>query len=549
MDFLSPENLQYLQKEAEKLCKKEKCTGVQCALFTKDQIWFSYGHGLINETMGIPSSMDSCYMIGSNTKMLTAMCCMKLYEEKKLNLYADIKTYLPEFSVLDQKSRITVKDLLQHRSGLQGDFYGLTREQGMKSVLDALKNTKLSFEPGTMFSYSNVGYTLLGLIIEKLVGCSYESYINHAIGTPLGIHIYFEKQELSRFACSYNKKGQEVEDFTSSMPEVSAGTCTYMSMTDFVKFGQVFLNRGAPILRPETMSLMESYPIQDPLDGILMGYGYGLVHNQYHFPRVTVLGHGGDTMCHHSAFHYIKEMGVGVAVMTNNSGSLFLARKLSLLMMRTALQAEGRAAVIPEGRSGHQSVSQNLAGAFATVMGPLEISRDQRGGYETNLKGIKIQLQPAEDGWLHCVPGSIMTSVPAVRNQIERIYVKPELYMENPVLLAVSKHRDYWNMSILGTRYDPSPIPSPFLQAQGSYEAADERIRQGLPMTLKLAEKDGRLQVFLDTDAMKADFLLKPEDYYTAAIQGWGRFSGERITIHPENNTAEYAGITFRLVK
>ena len=319
MEMISESVLNKLKADMEKLCQKGETPGVECAVFSKDRILFSYDYGQINRIMGIPSSMDSLYMIGSNTKMMTAMCCLKLYEERKLDLYADIKTYLPEFSVKTRGVRITVRDLLQHRAGLPGDFLNLTREQGAEAVLEALKNTELSFEPGLVFSYSNVGYILLGLIIERLVGCSYESYVNQIIGAPLGIKIYFRKEELSRFSCSYDKTGREVEDFTASLPGAAAGCCTYMSMEDFVKFGQVFLNQGAPVLRPETMALMESLPIRDPLDEKLCGYGYGLFHNQYCFPRVTVLGHGGDTVCHHSAFHYIREMGVGVAVMTNGT--------------------------------------------------------------------------------------------------------------------------------------------------------------------------------------------------------------------------------------
>ena len=549
MEFLSEDNLKILRRDAEKLCQKGKTPGVQCALFTKDKILFSYGYGMINETMGIATDLHSCYMIGSNTKMLTAMCCMKLYEEGKLDLQADIRTYLPDFSLKDQDVKITAENLLQHRSGLPGDFFGLTRDQGMESVLWALKEAKLSYEPGTMFSYSNVGYVLLGLIIEKIVSCSYESYVKHAIGTPLGIEICFEKPELSRFSCSYDKKGQEVEDFTSSLPGAAAGTCTYMSMEDFVKFGQVFLNNGAPILKKETMDLMESLPEHDPLDRDLMGYGYGLIHNQYHFPRVTVLGHGGDTICHHSVFNYIPEMGIGVAVMTNGANGMVPAKNLSLLMIRTCLREEGRTAVIPERSSRNKAVSQEIVGNFITIMGPMNIVRDHRGYYQTNLKGIKVQLRPAGEGWLHCAPGSLVTTVPSLRKQIDRIFVKPDVYRGKPVLLAVFRHRDYWNMCVLGVPGKTAPVTSSFLQAQGTYEAADPRIREGMPMTLRLTEKDGRLQVSVDMDLQKCDFVLAPEDYRTAVIQGYGRFAGERISVNPEAHTAEYSGITFKMAR
>ena len=398
-------------------------------------------------------------------------------------------------------------------------------------------------------SYSNTGYAVLGLLIEKLAGCCYESYVNQILGAPLGIQIHFRKEELSYFSCAYDKAGRETEDFLSTMAPVSAGTCTYMSMQDFVKFCQVFLNGGAPILRPDTMALMESLPVRDPLDHLLFNYGFGLIHNQYCFPRVTVLGHGGDTICHHAVFQYIPEIGVGVAVMTNSSSGLPLAGKLSLMLLRTALKNAGRTAVIPEKGSQNKAVSLDLIGTFATSMGPLEISMDSRGHFCTTVKGIKIRLSPAGDGWVHCSPSPMVPCIPPLRRQIERIYLKPGTYMEKPVLLAVTRCRDYWNMGLLGTPYEASPIPASFYQAQGLYEPADPEIRNKLPATLKLTEKDGRLQLSLDAETMKAEFLLKPRDYHSAVIQGCGRFAGEEITIDPKENTLNYMGIIFKHMK
>ena len=549
MDSLSDTILNRLQEDAERLCRKGETPGAECALFTKDRILFSYDYGQINTVMGIDSTMESRYMIGSCTKMMTAMCCMKLYEERKLDLYRDIRTYLPEFSVRTKDVRITVKDLLQHRSGIQGDFFGIPREQGMGAILEALKETELSYEPGAMFSYSNAGYAVLGLLIEKLVGCSYESYVNQILGAPLGIKIHFRKEELSYFSCAYDKSGREVEDFVSSLAAVSAGTCTYMSMQDFVKFGQVFLNDGAPILRPETMALMESLPVRDPLDHKIFNYGFGLTHNQYCFPRVTVLGHCGDTICHHAVFQYIPEIGVGAAVMTNSTNGLSLAGKMSLLMLRSALKAAGRTAVIPETGAKNPAVPVDLLGTFATSMGPLEISLDSRGHFCTSIKGMKIRLCPAGDGWVHCTPSPLAPCIPLLRRQIERIYLKPGTYMEKPVLLAVTRCRDYWNMGLLGTPYESSPIPAAFYQAQGLYEPADPWIKNRITVTLRLAEKEEKLLLALDTEAMKAEFLLKPKDYHRAVIQGCGRYAGEEITIDSKENTLCYMGITFKHLK
>ena len=549
MDSLSVSTLKKLRTEIEALCGKGEVPGVECAMFSGDRILFSYDYGQINKIMEIPSDLDSLYMIGSNTKMMTALCCMKLAEEGRLNLHADIREYLPAFSLQNSSAKITVEVLLQHRAGLVGDLFNLTCEDGLRSLPQALQKTEPTCAPGEMFSYSNLGYGILGLLIQHVTGYSYEYYVNQIIAEPLGIKIYFHKEERSRFSCAYDKKGQETEDFISSLPEISAGTCTYMSMADFLKFGQVFLNQGAPILKPQTMTLMESLPLRDPMDEKLCGYGYGLIHNQYCFPRVTVLGHGGDTMCHHSVFNYIKELGVGVAVMTNGAAGMALAGKLGLLMLRTALKEGGRTAVIPERGAMDQKISPAILGTFATMMGPLEIRQDSWNHLHTSIKGVKVRLSPAGGGWVHCTPGSLLTCVPALRRQIERIYLKPGTYQGKPVLLAVSRCRDFWSMGVLGVPFREAEIPASFHHAAGTYEPADPRIRAGLSMTVRLTEKDGKLLASVDTDAMKTECLLLPLDDSKAVIQGFGRYAGESVLLNSEENTLYFSGITLKQKK
>ena len=549
MNTLSPETLQYLQREAEKLCRKGNSVGAECAIFTEDQLLFSYDYGKINKAKSLSSTMDSLYMIGSNTKMMTAMCCMKLMEEGKLDLLEDIRTYLPEFTVKTRNARITVQDLLQHRSGLQGDFWGLTRDQGMDAVLEAIKNTELSYEPGTEFSYSNVGYTVLGLLIERLSGRSYENYVRKTIGEPLGIRICFEKEDQPEFSCAYDQRGRETEDFVASMPGVSAGPHTYLSMRDFIRFCQVLLNHGAPILKSETMALMESLPLREPKDSQLLGYGYGMIHNHLCFPEVTVLGHGGDTSCHHSAFHYVKELNTGFAVMTNSASGVVLAGKLEILMLERLLKDEGLLSPVPVFSTRNMQVSREILGSFASPLGPLEIWQNRKGQLQGSLKGMHIHLRPAGEGWLQCIPIGASALIPGVRKNFEHFYIKPARYLGKVVLLAQSGKTNFFCRSILAARAENAPIHPAFLTAQGTYEPADLRIRQGMPMTLKLKARDGKLLVSSRSQGQTMQILLRSVSDSEAVIQGFGRFSGEHIILNSEENTVQYAGITFHKIK
>lgn len=165
---------QMLDQKLPKMCKKSKAVGVNVALFDRKGIIYNYNYGFANKEEGIKSDNDSLYMIGSNTKVLTALGILKLREEGKLSLNDDIKKFIPEFEVKSyfEYDKITIENLLMHRSGLVSDLFQLIldRTRDYHEVIAELKDTYLTAEPGKMFSYSNVGYTVLGIVIERISG-------------------------------------------------------------------------------------------------------------------------------------------------------------------------------------------------------------------------------------------------------------------------------------------------------------------------------------------------------------------------------------------
>lgn len=211
-----------LNKEIEKICKKYRLMGANVALFDEEQIIYSYNYGYANKGQKIKSTNDSLYMIGSNTKVLTAICILKLMEEGVLSLEDDIRKFIPEFEVKStfDYDKITIANLLMHRSGLVGDMYHLILDKNgdFHDVIKELKHTYLTAMPGTMFAYSNVGYTVLGIIIERASGLSYQEYVKKSIAQPLGIVIHFLQtaEERADFvqtvSLCYNKAGKEVDD-------------------------------------------------------------------------------------------------------------------------------------------------------------------------------------------------------------------------------------------------------------------------------------------------------------------------------------------------
>ena len=246
-----------LNKEIDGICKKHKLVGANVALYDSERILYSYNYGYANKEQQIKSTNDSLYMIVSNTKVMTAVCIFKLMEEGILSLEDDIRKFIPEFEVKStfDYDKITIGNLLMHRSGLLCDLYNMSLDKSgdFRDVISQLKHTYLIALPGTMFAYSNVGYTVLGVVIERASGMTYQQYVQKTIAQPLEIGIYFLKNEEERkpfsntISLCYNRKGLAVEDPLGTI--LPAGSNTYMSIADFVRFGQIFLKKDGTVLK------------------------------------------------------------------------------------------------------------------------------------------------------------------------------------------------------------------------------------------------------------------------------------------------------------
>jgi CubicO group peptidase (beta-lactamase class C family) len=152
-------------------------------LISKDfKPFYSKVKGYSNIELGVKANDSTKFRIGSNTKQFTAIAVLKLMEEGKLSLTDTIQTVLPDFPVKNYP--ITIEHLLTHTSGLAeitelDIFYSHLMKNGREpdSLLKYFQDLPLNFPPGSRFSYSNSGYHLLGLIIERASGMSYNEYI------------------------------------------------------------------------------------------------------------------------------------------------------------------------------------------------------------------------------------------------------------------------------------------------------------------------------------------------------------------------------------
>ena len=140
------------------------------------------GYGFSDREAGIPARDSDIYQIGSVSKQFTAAAIMRLVEQGKVSLDDKVSKYVPEILPLDA----TLSQLLTHTSGINDYFTKLTENAPMTNaeIIAMIKSLGALFPPGRSWSYSNSGYYLLGMVIERVTGQAYADVLDAWFFTP-----------------------------------------------------------------------------------------------------------------------------------------------------------------------------------------------------------------------------------------------------------------------------------------------------------------------------------------------------------------------------
>jgi CubicO group peptidase (beta-lactamase class C family) len=158
----------------------------------KGEIIYQNASGYADRDSLIPNTLDTKFRIASVTKQITTMLILQMVEEGILDLDGKLTDYLPEYPK-DKGDGITVHHLLTHRSGIIGEPKVPNLEQiekfyhSPKQMIDLITSFDLASRPGSRYEYSNFGYYLLGLIIERVSGKSYGELLQEKICVPVGM--------------------------------------------------------------------------------------------------------------------------------------------------------------------------------------------------------------------------------------------------------------------------------------------------------------------------------------------------------------------------
>jgi CubicO group peptidase (beta-lactamase class C family) len=179
-----------------------------------DKPVFTRSFGFADPGHSIPNSTDTKFRIGSCSKQFTAISILQLQEQGKLSVKDKLSKFFPDFPASDI---ITIEMLLANRSGLN-DFYQTDKYERLNSpsltkekIIELIRTCKLDFPPGTKYAYSNPGYFILGLIIEKASGVSFDEYITTNIFSKANMHssgVDHNETDISNKATGFVPKGK-----------------------------------------------------------------------------------------------------------------------------------------------------------------------------------------------------------------------------------------------------------------------------------------------------------------------------------------------------
>ncbi len=277
--------------------------------------------GKANLELNIPMTPENVFELGSITKQFTAVAILMLMEEGKLSLSDEITRFIPDYPT--QGKKITVHHLLNHTSGIKSytdmaSFRKLARtDMTPMELINAFKNEPMDFDPGEQWRYNNSGYILLGYIIEKVSGKSYENFIEENIFRKLGMtHSWYgsKGEIIPKRASGYQPAagGFANADYLSMTLPYAAGSL--MSTVDDMLIWNQAIHNNKLVTKENRQKAFTNYALNN---GEPMNYGYGWGPNEINGnPSVE---HSGGIFGYTTMGIYLPAENLYVIVLTNNS--------------------------------------------------------------------------------------------------------------------------------------------------------------------------------------------------------------------------------------
>jgi CubicO group peptidase (beta-lactamase class C family) len=295
--------------------QKQRIPGLALLVVKDGQTLKSKGYGIANLEHQVPVKPETIFQSGSVGKQFTAAAVMMLVEEGKLALEDPIGKHL---TVPEGWRGITIRHLLTHTSGT-GDYpqdMDYRKDYTEDELLQMVTSQPLQFKPGEQWSYSNLGYITLGILIHKISGKFYGDFLQERVFRPLGMsatRIINEADIIPNRAAGYQIVKEEIknQDWVAPILNTTADGALYFNIEDLAKWDAALYTEK--LLKKS--SLDEIWAPVTLGDGSAYPYGFGWVVGEYNGHRRIEHGGGWQGFATHIA-RYVDDR-LTVVALTN----------------------------------------------------------------------------------------------------------------------------------------------------------------------------------------------------------------------------------------
>lgn len=329
---------QTLSEKANKLTSMLGATSMQYALIDTGEIVLSGQVGVYSQSDDRTLSSETLYGIGSVSKMYVTAALMKLVDEGKIDLDTALTTYIPEFKMDDERYKaITPRMLLNHSSGLMGSsfknafLFNDADTYAVDNLLEQLEGQRLKADPGAFSVYCNDGFTLAQILVERVSGMDFTSFIHETFTKPLGLT--HTKTPLDTFDTNTLAKAY-FPTYKGELPVENVNVIgtggIYTTAEELCKFSEVFMYGQTDLLSDEALKTMEVNEaekgiwVQDGDNSFEYGLGWDN-QNAYPFNEydIKALVKGGDTQLYHSSLIVLPEYDMAAVVLSSGGASTY----------------------------------------------------------------------------------------------------------------------------------------------------------------------------------------------------------------------------------
>lgn len=320
----TPDLAQRIDDIVKSVMQKGPYPGMVIAVEKDGDVIYNKGHGFADLENNVAMTPDAVFAVGSVTKSFTGLAIMQLVEAGKVSLDAPVSTYLPDYP--EPGRSIAIRHLLNHTSGIPNYVHlpefpkNPRRDYTHEEMLAFFQTKPLLFAPGTAFSYSNSNTYLLGMIIEKVSGKDYPTYVADNILKPLDLQntYYGDYTRLIKNRVSgYKPAAGGFVNATQYSPTVPFSAGAMMSTAaDLLKYRRGVFESAA--VSAEVRKLITT---RDKLiTGEVVSYALGcLVVDK--FEGHAKISHAGDVFGFSAHYAYYPDDNVTIAVLTNGQGA------------------------------------------------------------------------------------------------------------------------------------------------------------------------------------------------------------------------------------